>query len=126
MGDRGCVEVRGSTYANNEEKLFFYTHSSGSTLPVRVQRGIQRAEDNHLLNDFDYFNKILFVEILRDENGDIDERVLGYGVTNILPDYEHNQKITIDLTTGDITLGFGGVEMDISEFAIQDNPSWPK
>jgi hypothetical protein len=77
MGDRGNIVIE----QDNEPVLYFYTHWSGSDLPVIVANALDRGRNRW--GDEPYLNRILFCSLVGEENWD-DET--GFGIDHAMGD----------------------------------------
>ena len=61
MGDRGNLIL----HYEEGNKIYFYTHWSGSALPKILKKALKRGKDRW--NDEPYLSRILFCEMVKDD-----------------------------------------------------------
>lgn len=97
MGDRANVVI-----VKGDEQVCLYTHSNGSNLPLIVSRGIARAIKDRREDDFQYFNRIIFCEMLKFAKADLDDTI-GFGISQEVHD-GGNKIVYINLDYGTVEL----------------------
>jgi hypothetical protein len=99
MGDRANVAIKQRTKDTREpEYIYLYTHWAGSFLPAIVQMALERGQSRW--GDTAYLTRIIFCEMVKDDLMD----TTGYGISNSIPDNEHDI-IYIDDDRQNVTIG---------------------
>lgn len=96
MGDRANIEI---VYDDNN-KIYFYTHWSGTELPQTLQSALVRGKNRW--DDDAYLARIIFSEMIRNEV--LDET--GYGIAPYILDTNHIL-ISVDCPSSTVTIGDG-------------------
>jgi hypothetical protein len=113
MGDRGNIEM---VYYNGD-KIYFYTHWTGSDLPLILKSALIRGKNRW--NDESYLSRIIFSEMIK---YNVLEEV-GYGISPYITDNEHDI-ISVNCSLQTITIENKGVWTfpEFVELALSDVP----
>ena len=100
MGDRGNIAIKQDVKTKDDEPvyIYFYSHWTGSELPVILQRALQRGASRW--GDEAYLNRIIFSEMIADS---VMEET-GYGISTSLGD-NGNEIIYVDHDALNVTIG---------------------
>ena len=101
MGDRANIKIKSS-----EGEMFFYSHWSGSELPITLQNALKRKVR---WGDDIYLNRIIFSEMIKDSV--MDET--GYGLSTFVGDGDDR---IVTVNTDNQTVTFYGKEYTFSEY----------
>lgn len=98
MGDRANIAIKQEVKSDEPVYIYFYTHWTGSELPVILQSALKRGRSRW--GDDSYLNRIIFSEMIQDSV--LDET--GYGISTSLGDNGH-EIIYVDHEAMTVTIG---------------------
>lgn len=104
MGDRANILVK-----DGENKVYLYSHSSGSRLPEILKNALAK---NERWDDAPYLTRIIFCEMIKSEQGAMD-RTTGFGISSTVGDGD-DRILTVDVGKQTITLN--GNDFSYEEF----------
>jgi len=101
MGDRANIKI----VEEDGGVIYFYTHWSGSRLPITLQEALKRGRDRW--TDGQYLSRIIFSEMIKDEVLDI----TGYGISTVVGDGD-DRIIIVNLKNQSILLNDNNFAFD--------------
>lgn len=98
MGDRANIVIKQNPGRDQPpSRIFFYTHWSGSELPVILQDALKRGQPRW--TDESYLARIIFSEMIKDAVDD----VTGYGISAYITDNSY-ALLVVDAETETVAL----------------------
>ena len=125
MGDRANVVIP-QDGSEHEEKIYLYTHGSGTELPATLQRALARKQR---WDDQPYLTRIIFEEMITGAYS----KETGYGISTypsdglsrlLIVDTE-NQQVRIQLGDFDGKPSGEPTCYSFTEYVALNNPRWP-
>jgi len=103
MGDRANIVIK-----SGDEQVCLYTHWNGQSLNDTLKSALIRGKERW--HDFQYLNRIIFCEMIKDDVMDIG----GFGITQNVWDGKDNV-IYVDIDKQEVTMQSGN-RYDFKDF----------
>lgn len=129
MGDRANIVIK---QPESIDRIYLYTHWSGSELPEIVREALNSPEGRARWSDHAYLTRVLFCTLTREAEAN-NQRETGYGISTAPPDNDGYPFIVIDVEAQTITFEHAkngtavGQSFTFDQYARQPSEmSWPK